>query len=817
MRVVLEPEGAGGRQVLFIAGADRRGAIYGAVDMTRELGVSPWEWWADVTPQRSARLQLDGAARWSKAPSVQYRGIFLNDEDWGLQPWAAKTYEPEVNDIGPKTYARVFELMWRLKANTVWPAMHAATKPFYEIAGNAETADRYAIVMATSHAEPMARNNTREWDDGQRGPFNYFQNRDAIIRYWGERADQVSQFENLYTLGLRGKRDSGMFGAKSSAHARDAMLDIFQVQRDLLSTAQRKPADQIPQVLTLYKEVLDIYAAGLAVPDDVTLVWPEDNYGYINQLSNPAERRRAGGAGVYYHVSYLGRPHDYLWLATTHPALIREQMERAYRLEARKIWVVNVGDIKPAEYLSQYFLELAFDHTLLDQAPRTHLAHWAGAQFGKAHATEIADILLAYYDLAFERRPEFMGGGQTEPTRPNVISGYVRTGGAEAQARLDRYSALLARAERLAGAIDATRQDEYFQLVLYPVRGAANLNERILKLDLATVYAKAGRANVNALAQQARAAHQRIVADTAAYAALGQGKWRGMMNMAPRGLPVFDEPLYPQWTLPARGGCKVDASALSFVQGRQGVRHITVYGTRQAAWKLAGHSGFRAVPEQGELNADNGFEQRVTIHYDGKDPVEGGAVQCLDRLMGLFFRFSAPAGLLPQEVDRIISIDAASVSGEGWETVPGLGSRGSALRSRLDLTSAGATVDSGALAGITPLRYRFATGSRTDATLKLVALPVHPLTSLNRLRLAVRIDGGALQVLDFETFGRSEEWKRNVLSNTAVRTLALSQLPEGEHTLDVYALDPGFILDRIDVLLDGAPDLYGAPPIAGAL
>lgn len=224
--------------------------------------------------------------------------------------------------------------------------------------------------------------------------------------------------------------------------------------------------------------------------------------------------------------------------------------------------------------------------------------------------------------------------------------------------------------------------------------------------------------------------------------------------MAPRGLPVFDEPLYPQWTLPARGGCKVDASALSFVQGRQGVRHITVYGTRQAAWKLAGHSGFRAVPEHGELNADNGFEQRVAIHYDGKDPVEGGAVQCLDRLMGLFFRFSAPAGALPQEVDRIISIDAASVSGEGWETVPGLGSRGSALRSRLDLASAGASVDSGALAGITPLRYRFTTGTKTDATLKLVALPVHPLTSLNRLRLAVRLDGGALQVLDFEIYPR---------------------------------------------------------------
>ncbi|MFG6443289.1 glycosyl hydrolase 115 family protein [Roseateles sp. LKC17W] len=188
----------------------------------------------------------------------------------------------------------------------------------YTIRANKEKAHDYAIVMGTSHAEPMSRNNTREWNDGQRGELNYFVNKPGIVKYWAERADEIKAFENVYTLGLRGKRDSGMFGVTSKEQARDAMLEIFDIQRGLLSKAQNKPAHKIPQVLTLYKEVLDIYALGLKVPDDVTLVWPEDNYGYINQLSTPQEQARAGGAGVYYHVSYLGRPHDYIWLGTTH-------------------------------------------------------------------------------------------------------------------------------------------------------------------------------------------------------------------------------------------------------------------------------------------------------------------------------------------------------------------------------------------------------------------------------------------------------------------------------------------------------------------
>jgi hypothetical protein len=799
-----------GTRYLLIAGSDQRGAIWGAIDLTRELGVSAWEWWADVTPRPLARLAVDGARRMSDSPSVRYRGIFLNDEDWGLQPWAAKTYEPETGDIGPRTYARIFELMWRLKANIIWPAMHDSTKPFYQIPGNAEMARDYGIVVGTSHAEPMMRNNVREWDDKARGAFNFFTNREAMIGYWRERAEEVKGFENVYTIGLRGKHDSGMEGAASPAQARDATAQVIAIQRDLLSRAQGRPATQIPQVLTLYKEVLDVYAAGLKVPEDMTLVWPEDNYGYLHQLPTPAEQRRSGGSGLYYHISYWGRPHDYLWLGTTHPALIREQLDRAWRMDARKIWIVNVGDIKPGEYLTQYFLDLAFDHRAIAPPARAHLTGWATHQFGSEHADEIAAMMTEYYDLAFERRPEFMGFGQTEPTQPNRIGDYVRTGGGEAQARIDRYRALTARAEALAGRISADRQDAFFQLVLYPVRSAANLNERNLLLDLAALHARQGRAAVNAYAARARAAHAGIVADTAAYNSRNDGKWRWMMDMSPRRLPVFDEPLYPGATAsPNQPGCVADASELVFVEGRAASHALTLYSRgRDAAWSARGQKGLALAAASGTLDAANGFEQRVALRYDGGDAIEGGTVQCGGQTLRVAARLIRPATPeAPVEINRTISLAAVNAASPDWETVPGLGSRGASLRARLDLPS---HVNA---AGSTPLDYRFETGAVADVELRIVALPVHPLTSANGLRIAVQFDDGPIQTLDFRTFGRSEAWKQNVLTNSAVRSIPLRQLPSGAHRLRIHALDPGFILDRIDVRLDGGPDYYGAPPI----
>jgi hypothetical protein len=705
---------------VLIAGSDARGTVYGVVDLTRELGISAWEWWADVTPRRQPRVTIDDAAVFPPAPSVQYRGIFLNDEDWGLQPWAAKTYDPETGDIGPATYARIYELMWRLKANTLWPAMHDSTKPFYQIDGNPEMARDYAIVVGTSHAEPMMRNNVREWNLKTNGPFNFFTNRERMIAYWDERVQQVKGYETLMSVGLRGVHDSAMEGARTIPEARDGVEQVIDIQRGLLSKAQGRPPQRIPQVLTLYKEVLDIYKAGLKVPDDISLIWPDDNYGYISQLSTPTEARRGGGAGIYYHLSYWGRPHDYLWLGTTHPSLVREQLQRASHTGARKLWVANVGDIKPLEYLSQYFLDVAFDNSLLEQAPSKHLRDWMGRQFGTARAQEITDIMMEYYALAWERRPEFMGFGQTEPTTPNRPTAYLQSGGDEARRRLDWYAAITRRAEALAEAMPPDRRDAFYELVLYPVRASASLNARILKLELAGLREQAGAESYVA---EAKAAHQAIIADTAEYNGLANGKWKHMMDMAPRRLPVFAEPVWSVTPAP-------DSAAAS-----------------------------------------------------------------------------TAAGLASRP--RTVSIAASSAAPHShWQKIDELGSMGAVLRTSLAMAS----VEAGQVAAVEPLVIEFDTDAAGPVGVDIVALPTHPLTSENQLRLGYSIDDGPVALLDYRTQGRIDEWKRNVLSNTAVRSLPPQQFIPGKHRLRLYAMDPGFILDRVDIVPEGALRYYGASP-----
>ena len=812
-----------GRDILLIAGSDKRGAVYGVVDLTRELGISAWEWWADVKPRPDTQPVVDGAFRLSAAPSVQYRGIFLNDEDWGLQPWAAG--KDPARDIGPATYARVFELLWRLKANLIWPAMHESTKPFYQIPGNARMAEDYAIVIGTSHAEPLMRNNVHEWDSRRRGPFNFLVNRDAMLDYWRERVDEVRSGENIYTVGLRGVHDSAMEGAATVEQARGVTDDVIGLQRDILARSLGRPASQVPQVLTLYKEVLDVYQAGLKVPDDITLVWPDDNYGYLHQLSNAAERTRAGGAGIYYHISYWGRPHDYLWLGTTHPSLIRDQLQRAWTTGARKLWVVNVGDIKPLEYLTQYFLDNAFDAGQLARDPQEHLTAWSTAQFGDGLAPEIARIMRAYYDLAWERRPEFMGFGQVEPITPNRRTAYMASGGEEGMRRLLKYRALVADAEKLAGRVPPDRRDAYFELVLYPVRGAANLNARVLGLDLAAENARQGRPAANHLVQEAKKAHAQLVADTAAYNALAGGKWAHMMDMAPRRLPVFAEPAWPSYAGGRGEGCSLAYPApysvfgdrLAFAKGVPASRTLTLsgHGGKAVAWSVKpGALGVVPDVQGGRLDSANGYEQRIVLRYDGAGEAAvafecGGTVVKAD----IGVEPAAPAGL-PTEHDNIISVAAGSVAaGTDWELQPGLGTSGRSLRARLDLRPR----EAGQLADATPLVVEFATRAQADARLRLIAVPVHPLAGGGHVRLAYSLDDGPLEVASFETFGRSDTWKRNVLTNTAVHTQSVSRLPAGRHTLRIYALDPGVVFDRIDVVLDGAPEYYGVPPGSVAL
>ena len=333
---------------LVITGSDVRGTVYAIFEISDRLGISPWKWWADVHPIKQEKLSLKLSGKnIITSPSVQYRGIFLNDEDWALQPWAAKTFEPETGDIGPKTYEKIFQLLLRLKANIIWPAMHPSTKGFFRIAGNKEMAQKYHIVIGSSHAEPMLRNNVDEWKPKIYGDYNYFTNKAKVDQYWQERLDELKSAKNetIMTLGMRGVHDSKMEGAKDLNESISMVEKIIGNQREMLSNTFKKPLAEIPQAFVPYKEVLELYDNGLKVPSDITLVWPDDNYGYIRRLSNEEEQKRTGGSGVYYHISYWGRPHDYLWLSTMQPGLIWYEMNKAYQNGANKMWIVNVGDV----------------------------------------------------------------------------------------------------------------------------------------------------------------------------------------------------------------------------------------------------------------------------------------------------------------------------------------------------------------------------------------------------------------------------------------------------------------------------------------
>ena len=307
-------------KALVIAGSDKRGTAYGITTVCKAIGVSPWHFWSDVPVKKQSQLYLQKTNYISKSPSVKYRGIFINDEDWGLHPWAGKNMDKTVGDIGPNTYEKVFELMLRLKANMVAPAMHECTKAFYTVAGNMETADKYGIMMTTSHCEPLMYNNASEWDEKVHGEWDYRTNRSEIDKVLDERVAQAGKKENIYTIALRGKHDSGMKGSMEEKF--QLLGSAIESQRGILKKHIDKPIEEIPQIFVPYKEVLDIYEKGLKVPEDITIVWPDDNYGYIKKLSNADERKREGGSGVYYHISYLGWPNDYLWLNTTSPALM---------------------------------------------------------------------------------------------------------------------------------------------------------------------------------------------------------------------------------------------------------------------------------------------------------------------------------------------------------------------------------------------------------------------------------------------------------------------------------------------------------------
>ncbi|MGN0220758.1 MAG: glycosyl hydrolase 115 family protein, partial [Prevotella sp.] len=489
---------------IYIIGCNGRGTAYGLLQLSRMAGVSPWVWWGDVVPVRQQSLSVPQHFSTIQGASVEWRGIFLNDEDWSTRPWSMLNHDPgEAGVIGTKTYRRIFELLLRLRANAIWPAMHGGTRAFFHTPGAKEMADSCGIAIGTSHCEPLLRNNVEEWDVKKRGPFNYITNRQQVTDYWTERLQQVkaSVGGNLFTIGMRGIHDGSMEGVKTMEEKTNALQQVIDDQQQLIARHIGKPEKQM-QVFVPYKEVLEIYERGLRVPPYVTLMWCDDNYGYITRLSNVEEQQRSGGAGVYYHLSYWGRPHDYLWLTTTQPGLVYHEMRAAYDHHARKLWIVNVHDVKAAGYDLELFLDMAWNinavsHTTVGD----HYRQWLCRQFGTEVGNAIWPAMHEFYRLCGERRPEFMGWNQTELSKVTYDRGVSQVRntefsttafGGELDNYLLRFDTVCRRVVGAEVLLRPELHDAYFAAVRYPVECAAAHAVKMLEAQRARQIASGG-------------------------------------------------------------------------------------------------------------------------------------------------------------------------------------------------------------------------------------------------------------------------------------------------------------------------------------
>jgi len=753
--VVMDPL-PGVQQALVIAGSDRRGVAFALFTLSRQMGVSPWTWWADVPVLRHRSVYVSGGNHLQREPSVRYRGIFLNDEDWGLRPWAAKTMDPKVGNIGTHTYAHVFELLLRLHANTLWPAMHPGTLAFNALPDNAVLADKWGIVMGSSHSEALLRNNVGEWDEQRDGPWNYQLNRSAIDAYWEKRLVENGHFENFYTIGMRGVHDSGLEATGTVTDKARLVEQVISEQRDLLRTHVSGDVQNIPQVLWLYKESLDLYRAGMTVPDDVTLGWTDDNYGYIRQLPTLTEQKRAGGAGVYYHVSYWGAPHDYLWLCTTPPALIREEMTKAYDHNARRYWILNVGDLKPAEADIDYFLQLAWDEPRLAQMDqRSFLEQWAAEQFPRSSASAIANILEQYYRLNFVRKPEFMGfNGYNDGINRTDFNPLAW--GDQNRTRADAWQRVSDEAAALAGRMPREYQDAFFELVAYPVEGAAAQNEKFLATDRSFLDASRGESALARIdSDRAESAYNRIQSLTKRYNAIASGKWDGMMSAAPREREVFKMPLTAE-------AADADPPLPSSWQG------------------FAGNL-FHASVERGGKPTEF-VEQEATI--------------------------SINAAHFARKQD---GTDAA------WSVLPDLGISGASVGYGSPGLLANVEPAPPPIASAPWLEYDFDTTTNGTAMLALALLPTFPVDAQHKLQYTVALDGQSPVTVDASASGVDQDdtpsnWSANVLRNSAINELPLGILRPGHHTLRLIYQDPGVIFEHVVIMFTGSPPAYPAPP-----
>ena len=844
------------RKALVIAGSDRRGAAYGLFTLSELIGVSPWYWWADVPVKKHAALHVDAPPTYSQTPSVRYRGIFLNDEDWGLTPWASQTFEPERGNIGPRTYAKVCELLLRLKANYLAPAMHPVSTSFNQIPENKLVADTFAIVMGSTHCEPLLLNTASEWDTQTMGPWNYDKNKEGINRVLTQRVRENSPYENVYTLALRGLHDGAM-STTLPMHEKVRMLQQALLdQRQILAENIDRPVETVPQAFTPYKEVLEIYSNGLELPDDVTIVWPDDNYGYMKRLSGVREQRRTGRSGVYYHVSYLGVPHSYLWFSTTPPSLMYEELRKAYDTTADRLWLLNCGDLKGSEMQVSLFLDMAWDigRFTADNVV-TYPARWLAGIFGEAYYDRLEAMTREHLRLAFPRKPEYMGWGYhwnrfDHNCEQLTDTDFSFTNYDEAPRRLEAYRKRGARAEALLHEIGDEARPAFYQLVYYPLRGAELMNRMTLGGQRNRWYARQGRAATNAVRDEVQRCYDSLQVITRGYNSLLGGKWNHMMSMRQNydgvsayfnlpHLATHDAAGAPRLALQVAGedvtGARAFHALPAFDNYLRRTYPVEIYnrGGGTLAWTAHASEPWVVLSKSAGKTAD---EERITVGIDWEKAPSGNAVPAQivfrageqsEKVLVSLFNPTAPSRAelrgIYVENNGCVSIPAAGCHRVRENdrikitAVEDLGIEGPALQ----LGDPTAPLQIFRSRDVPCAEYDFYAFDAGSVDVYTYVLPTFPLHADRDFRIgentntdtkySVQIDDGALATPSSSHVEYSQVWFESVLRNCAVNKSTLHIDKPGRHTLRIRVGDPGIVLQKIVLDFGGMKRSYLGP------
>ncbi len=812
-----------GKNCLLLAGSDSRATAFAILELSRMMGVSPWCWWADVVPAKKQELTINLAQPIIEMPSVQYRGIFLNDEDWALMPWSSKTFEQESNKgvIGPRTYSKIFELLLRLKANTIWPAMHECTVPFYLVRGNREASEKYGIIVGTSHCEPMMRCSASEWQSSVYGAYNYVANSDNVNKYWGERVGELAngKSENIFTLGMRGVHDSRMQGVETIDQETQVLNTVIEDQRKMLARYYGEQSSQIPQIFVPYKEVLKAYDNGLKLPDDVTTMWCDDNHGYITRLSNAQEQKRQGGAGVYYHISYWGKPHDYLWLASTSPGLIYREMKRAWDYGAQKIWILNVGDIKPSEYLTNFFLDLAWDiNSISPSSIKAHRQEWIAQNFDPQYNNEIETILNEYYTLSAARKPEHLGWNRVEANKEqsavhdSQLNPFVF--GDEIESRLSAYQNIANISNEIYSKLPKNQRAAYFQLVHYPVVASCAMNEKMFYAQKARLFASHGFGAAKQYAELSQSAHNQIASLTYTYNKdmLG-GKWDGMMDFKPRDLPVFQDPVLPASSIAKQNSnklfawvendsvpsCNVDKLELpAFTSPVSESYFVSFFSSDGSAVDC------KVVSLPKYINAvvaDNTVvgEQKVVFEFNPQ--LYSNTSENIE------LEVNGKSVNINVNVNNVDLIDSDLALESNQKVVFDINKANGQMHENLGHSASARLIKVGDKSGV---RFDFQTHSVGDALLYLATVPQHTANN-GELRYSVSIDGSSPQIVSLKVPFLSGKWFDNTLRNQSLSISSHKLTKAGKHTVEVVFLDEPIALDQMMLDFDTDRKFYSIP------